>query len=234
MAPKKKAGAPAQSSKVPSARITKADKSAINKARYAANVKASKQIAAVTVEQAKAAGKKIAAGVQTTLLAPGGTSSYQRVAWTDNLDEALFVLICTGHSMREISEMENMPSLPQMLVWLGDEAHPFSKCRARGKELLVPLYEEMAQGIAMNSNLGKIVTEKQVLTKDGDVVDVKETRYVDNVERSKLALQGIQWTLSHLKPKKHGRNPDLTTGGANEQLKGLFDALKAGPVDPVS
>jgi hypothetical protein len=89
----------------------------------------------------------------------------------------------------------------------------------------------MAQHIAMNENKGEIRTEKQVLTKDGDVVDVVETRHVDNVERSKLALQGIQWTLSHLKPRKHGRSPDTSSDKPNEQLEGLFAALKAGPAD---
>lgn len=127
--------------------------------------------------------------------------------------------------------MEGMPPLFQLLRWLGDDTHPFVSCRARAKALLVPLYEEMAQSIAMNSNLGEIVTEKQVVTKDGDIVDVVERRTLDNVERSKLALQGLQWTLGHLMPKKHGRTPDTMGTKPNEQLEGLFAALKAGPVE---
>jgi hypothetical protein len=101
----------------------------------------------------------------------------------------------------------------------------------RAKQSLVPLYEEMAQRIAMSPNLGEIKTEKQVVTKDGDIVDTVETRYVDNVERSKLAVATMQWTLGHLKPKKHGRSPDVSDGAANAQLEGLFAALKAGPTE---
>lgn len=153
------------------------------------------------------------------------------VEWTEVLSEALFALISTGHSMEDISKMEGMPSLYRMLRWLGEDAHPFKELYARAKEALVPMYEELAQRIAMTTNSHELKTFKQVVTKDGDVVDVEETRIVDNVERSKLAVATMQWTLGHLKPRKHGRSPDQTAGTANEQLKGLFDALKAGPVD---
>jgi hypothetical protein len=101
----------------------------------------------------------------------------------------------------------------------------------RAQQQLVPYYEELAKDISMTANSYSIVTKKQVLTRDGDVEDLVEERIVDNVERSKLAVSTLQWTLSHLMPKKHGRTPDQSTGAANEQLKGLIDALKAGPVD---
>ena len=72
-------------------------------------------------------------------------------------------------------------------------------------------------------------TRRQVITKDGDIVWVTEKKTVDNVARSTLALAGLQWSLSHLMPKKHGRQPDGDAGKANAQLEGLFNALKAGP-----
>lgn len=133
--------------------------------------------------------------------------------------------------MAEIAAMDGMPPLYQMLTWLADSTHPFSAVRTRGKEMLVPLYEELAASIAMNPGEAVTKVRKQVVTRDGDIVWVSERRTGDNTERAKLALQGIQWTLSHLKPKKHGRTPEDGGGGPNEQLKGLIDALKAGPVD---
>lgn len=151
--------------------------------------------------------------------------------WTDELADTLFELISTGHGMRQIDAMDGMPSLFTMLKWRQDDAHPFAKLFVRAKEHLVDLYEEEAQLAAVQPETFIQKTRKQVVTRDGDIVWVTENRIVDNVARSALKVQAYQWTLGHLKPKKHGRNPDQSTGGANEQLKGLFDALKAGPVD---
>lgn len=159
----------------------------------------------------------------------GGPGS--KVKWTEELSEALFELIATGHGMQQIAEMEGMPSLFCMLKWRADETHPFCKVYTRAKDYLVTLYEEQAHLAAIQPELFVLKTRKQVVTRDGDIVWVTENRTVDNVARSSLKLQAYQWTLSHLKPKKHGAKPDPSTGSANEQLKGLFDALMAGPVD---
>jgi len=201
-------------------RPNRAEKSIINKAAS----KAATQDVRTKVEGIKQLGVAAANPYIATLIGVP-------VEWTEALGEALFALISTGHGMDDISKMESMPSLYRMLRWLGDDTHPFKDLYARAKESLVPMYEELAQKIAMTGNAHELKTYKQVVTKDGDIVGVEETRIIDNVERSKLAVATMQWTLSHLKPRKHGRNPDQSTGTANEQLKGLFDALKAGPVD---
>lgn len=220
------------------ARIEKrASHSAENKARHAAHIEAAKKLEVEVMDTTKNAGKKAAfkalpnGANPLTQKGPGRPWLEPQVEWTEELGRALFALISTGHGMKEISEMNGMPPLFQMLTWLGESTHPFSEIRARGKELLVPFYEEMAHSIAMNSVQGVVKIRRQVVTRDGDIVWTSERRVSDNTERAKLALQGIQWTLGHLKPKKHGRNPDQSAGTANEQLKGLFDALKAGPVD---
>jgi len=222
MATKKKAtNAPA--SKKPAAKKpakkdggpTRAQKKVINKATKASADAMVRDI----VVQHKEAGR--------TEVPPLPTYS----GWTSELEDALYTLIATGNGMREISKMHGMPPLVQMLRWLSDETHPFSLTYARGKQAVVSLYEEDIQAISLAANIGEIRTEKQVLTKDGDVVDVVETKYVDNVERSKLAVATMQWTLGHLRPRKHGRVPDLSSDKPNEQLEGLFAALKAGPAD---
>jgi hypothetical protein len=199
---------------------TRAEKSAINKA---INASAS-QLARATIEAQKREGRTAAGKSIADIIG-------KPVEWCDPLSVALFALISTGHGMTEIASIDGMPPLYQMLQWLGDEAHPFVSVYTRAKQMLVPLYEEKAQELAMNSNAFELRTEKQVVTKDGDIVDVVETRYVDNVERSRLAVATMQWTLSHLRPRKHGRDPIDPAPGANEQLKGLIDALKAGPVE---
>jgi hypothetical protein len=229
---KKPRGNPLPPGKTHDGRLNRAQKSAANKAVTEFNIAAAKDTQAEVIAATKTAGKQATMGLVTTPAIQqnkGRPWEYARVEWTDQLGNALFTLISTGHSMREIAEIEGMPPVAQMLVWLGEKEHPFVEIRTRAKDLLVPLYEEMAQHLTLNTNKGTITVERQVVTKDGDVVDTVETRYIDNVERSKLALQGIQWTLGHLKPKKHGRSPDNSGEKPNEQLEGLFAALKAGP-----
>lgn len=233
MATKKKATANAPALKKPVRRKdgqpTRAEKSAINKAVRRAEVSSSRAIVETTLREVRQSGQDAVAAYVAS--AEVSKIIGHPVEWNDALGKALFALIATGHGMKEISEMPGMPPLFQMLQWLENDAHPFAVTRARAKELLVPLYEETAHRIGMSSNPLILHTKRQVLNRDGDVVDVFEEREVDNVERSKLAISTLQWTLSHLKPKKHGRNPE-GSAGKNEQLEGLFAALKAGPVEP--
>lgn len=229
MAPKKKAAAasapasrkkpaPLAPGKTHDGRPNRAEKRLVNKATKVAATELVNDIRVTIKDVGK---EKVAEG--PVLPAYNG--------WTVEVEKALYDLVGTGHSMREISAMQGMPRLIDMLTWLTDDTHPFSKIYMRAKQAVVALYEEEIQRIGMNAQRAKLRTERQQLTKDGDLVDTVETRYIDNVERSKLAVATLQWTLGHLKPKKHGRNPDQSTGSANEQLKGLFDALKAGPAD---
>lgn len=197
---------------------TRATKSAANKAAYATNK-------AVAIKQAQSTVESIRA--------IAGNKKFGRppVPWSEELGDMLFELIATGHSMDMIGSMDDMPSVFNMLKWRQDETHPFHSLFSRAKQQLVDLYEERAQLAALLPQEFTIKTRKQVVTRDGDIVWVTERKVVDNTARSALQLQAYQWTLSHLKPKKHGRNPDPSTGTANEQLKGLFDALKAGPAE---
>lgn len=219
MATKKKATADAPALKKPVRRMdgqpTRAEKRIVNKAVKAAST--------IQVKELVAAHK--ATGVE----AVGSIEAYS--GWTAELGPAMYKLIATGHGMREIAKIHGMPPLVHMLTWLTEGAHPFADIYARAKQAVVALYEEDIQSIGVTSNPLSIVTKKQVLTRDGDIEDIVEERVVDNVERSKLAAATLQWTLSHLRPKKHGRNPE-GSAGKNEQLEGLFAALKAGPSEP--
>lgn len=129
--------------------------------------------------------------------------------------------------MDKISRRPGMPELKTMIAWLGDPDHPFGKTYMDAKALLVPLYEERAQDAALDATRSEIVTTRYS-DKDGES---REVRIVDNVERAKLIVAAYQWTLSHLKPKKHGRNADPESGRPNDQLKALFDSLKQGPAE---
>lgn len=236
MAPKKKAAPSAPASSKPVLKHdgtpTRRAKKEVNKAVFAetkaqtnALLNAAKNKAKKDVE-ARTAERPV---VLIPAKATGRPRDYAQIEWSNELGEDLYVLMSTGHSMEATSKVDGMPSLFQMIRWLADKSHPFNEIRARALENLVPYYEELAKDIALTNNNAEIKTRKQVVTKDGDIVWVTEKRYVDNVERSKLAVQTLQWTLGHLMPKKHGRNPDLTGEKPNAQLEGLFAALKAGP-----
>jgi hypothetical protein len=149
------------------------------------------------------------------------------IAYTDELDVALFELVSTGVSLDDIGMMPNMPNVSKLLSWIHDKDHPFSARYMRAKSVLVTLYEERAQQAALKP----LLTELTV-TKNSDQYGAStETRIIDNVARSTLIFNAYQWSLSHMLPKKHGKNAEPPSGGHNEQLEALFAALKSGPVD---
>jgi hypothetical protein len=151
--------------------------------------------------------------------------------YTGELGELMAAMVADGLTLDQMDELPKLPPRRVVLRWLTDDQHPFYKLYYEAKKMLVPLYEERAQTVAATPLAGTIRTKRQILDRDGDVVDVEEERVSDNVERSKLIVATLQWSLSHLAPKKHGRIPDLTNTGPNEQLEGLFAALKSGPAD---
>lgn len=198
---------------------TRAEKKELNKAEYAVTAKA---LRAEIVDQRMAEAHRILGHAKCI----DGSNEY-----TDELGDVLEELIATGHSMDSISRLPGMPSIYFILKWVSNNTHPFAARYARAKQMLVTLYEERALLAAVQPETFTIITKRQALNKDGDIADLVEERIVDNTARSALKMQGYQWTLSHLKPKKHGRNPDQGVDGPNAQLEGLFAALKAGPAE---
>ena len=207
---------------------------AANKAKYAADMHEGKQLAASILTNVKAQGVKAAAKVKRPKLPPviaktGRPPIHPPFAWSDELGQQLFMLVSTGHSMQEIAAMDDMPSLFDMLKWSANTQHPFARIRAQAKELLVLHFEEQARMIAQTPSIGVVRVTRQVIDRDGNKRTLRETRESDNVERAKLAVQGLQWTLGHLMPKKHGPKATDVNTDPNEQLEGLFAALHAGP-----
>lgn len=149
--------------------------------------------------------------------------------WSDELGAQLFELFATGRGLDQVSQIEGMPGLGVMVRWLADVKHPFTIIHTRAKALLVSLFEDRALAVALQTNEAVTETERQTLTKDGEIVDLKERRVSDNVPRSALAFAAYQWALSHLQPKKHGKQAQPDTDKPNEQLEALYQSLKAGP-----
>ena len=165
-------------------------------------------------------------------LAPGRQrhSPVRDIPYTDELDEKLFILLSVGTSLDTIASLEGMPELYVLLGWLAKSTHRLNSTYARARQLVIPLYEDRALELALNTTPGVVKTKRQALTKDGEVVTLEEERTDDAVERARLGLSAYQWVLGWMVPKKHGKQPDVNPNGKNEQLESLFAALKSGPV----
>ena len=225
-------GAPASAGLVRQKKLTRKEKSAANKARYAEvratscqEVREQRESRLETWPRKQYNASDVYRGWS------GGKSKSFEPPYTKELDAQLFDLISVGTSLDTIVALEGMPDLPVLLRWLADERHPLYKTNSRARALLPQLWEDRALQIALNPAVGVVKTKRQVLDKFGGVVDVEDVREGDNVERAKLAMSAYTWALGWMTPKKHGRQADPSANQPNDQLKALFDSLKSGPAE---
>ena len=231
MATSKRKGAPASTGVRHNGELTRKVKSVANKALYA-------EVANTVCESVRRQRKICEQKVDITdwprkpSYGWGGARVPHTVTpYTNKLDRQLFRLFSTGASLDTVSDLEGLPDLCELLEWLADETHQFSRTFSRARQLVIPLYEDRARDLALNPSIGVTKTTRQVLNKNGDIVTVKETREADSVERAKLGMSAYQWALGWMLPKKHGRQADPTANQPNDQLKALFDSLKSGPAE---
>jgi hypothetical protein len=83
---------------------------------------------------------------------------------------------------------------------------PFAERYARARELQCEARADMIIEESRKCRMGEIVTEKS----DGN----REVKTVDCVERSRLAVDAMKWTLAKLHPKRYGDK--LAIGGAED------------------
>ena len=124
------------------------------------------------------------------------------------------------------SQYARFPDEYQLWKGIGDEQSKISQAYARGKQIAVARYEEEIEAIASTPILGTVRTKGQRVTKDGDVIDVEETRESDMLGHRALLIDTHKWTLAHLRPRKHGQKPDEGGNKRNDQLEALFQSLK--------
>ena len=149
--------------------------------------------------------------------------------WTKSIEEKFEREVTLGTPVKEIGRMSDMPNEYSLWTWIAKEDHPCASAYARGKQKRVANLEEELE-IESNANrTGVVTTKKEVVTGDGDVIEVEESRQYDNTERSKIRIDAIKWTLAHTRPKKHGRQPELPADKGNTQLDSLFKSLMSGP-----
>lgn len=148
--------------------------------------------------------------------------------YTDELGECIGKLIASRVSIEKIAMLDGMPSSTTMFGWIANSKHPFAAVYACNKEICVASMEEEIEDVAQNTEVGETVVEKDVMTKFG-MERMVEIRRGDMVQHRQLKINTLQWTLAHLRPRKHGRQAANDGDKPNNQLDALFDALKSGP-----
>lgn len=142
--------------------------------------------------------------------------------YNDELGAALADRVADGMTLDQIASLPNTPPGRVLRRWIMTDGHPFRVLYYEAKKLMVPLYEERAQDAALQPLLGKKRKKKQQFNvAAGKIVNLEDEEEFDNVERARLIVNTYQWSLSHLEPKKHGRNiiPDADNGALRDLLQ---------------
>jgi hypothetical protein len=147
----------------------------------------------------------------------------------EEYDEVLAKRICMMFatdpemSLSGLNADPTMPTVWTFYEWL-DSHSDLYKNYTRAREIQADVQAEALKDTAANALRGVTTTRRQVVTKDGDVIDLEEERVQDNVERAKLMVTTQQWLLSKIRPKKYGAQPlELEN---NDSLKDLLGAFR--------
>jgi hypothetical protein len=100
--------------------------------------------------------------------------------------------------MRAEPEFSETPGLTTIYKWMAENPE-FAKDSGRARLLSADTYVDAALNEAHTHRLGTVETERE--TKDGTF---KESKVIDNVERSKLIVQALFKRAGQLDPKKYG------------------------------
>lgn len=147
----------------------------------------------------------------TEIKGPGRPSSYT---------EALALLICNqlsdGKSLREICNVDGMPSEATVRGWALDNVNGFYSHYARARELQAERFAEEIVQIADNA-AADVVGEDE----NGNPIANHEF-----MARAKLRVDTRKWVLSKILPKKYGESTTIKGDKDNPlTLQALSSAL---------
>lgn len=136
------------------------------------------------------------------------------IFWTEKRKKKAFDLIinemCEGKSLASIirdHDRQTVPAFSVFLEWCADDVLLANKY-THAIKVRADLYFEQINDIAQTQIMGQIVTE----TKEGRKVVKREVKTVDNVARSKLIVDNLQWTVARMAPKKYGNKMEHNGG----------------------
>ena len=132
---------------------------------------------------------------------PGRPTDY-----SEEIAVKILVEVALGKSMRKIAEMEGMPAMSTIFLWLRNH-EDFSEQYARAKEEAADLLVDEMLDIADDATNDWM----EKYGKDGEMIG-----YMINGEfvgRSKLRIETRKWLAMKLKPKRYGDKLNVEQGG---------------------
>ncbi|WP_186194461.1 terminase small subunit protein [Burkholderia gladioli] len=127
--------------------------------------------------------------------------------FTKALAETICEHLASGLSLRQIEEIEGMPTKTTILRWLGDDRYTeFRDQYARARDMQA---EGMADEILEIADDGRN-DWMEVQSRDGEHIGWKVNG--EAVQRSRLRIDARKWLLSKLLPKKYGNTPPDANG----------------------
>jgi Bacteriophage Sf6, terminase small subunit-like len=228
MATAKKRGAPA-SAPVRQKKLTRKEKSAINKAVYAA-----KQAAAKAERQARFVDRHKSRIVLAKELRPNPANpkvvhpddGRKPTAYTKELGDRICYMFSTDPEM-SLLRMNADPTLPTVgsfYGWLRDNedlAKMYHNAREMQQDLKAAEMEEWTK----TPLVGTIRTVRTGVDFKGKPIESEEVREIDNVDRARLMVETRKWILAKERPKKYGLQPiDVADNGPLQELLAQFRA----------
>ncbi|WP_333676760.1 terminase small subunit protein [Dyella sp.] len=139
--------------------------------------------------------------------------------YSDKMVAAICGWIIQGYTLRQISELPNMPDKSTIIRWLGDH-EDFRDQYARAREIQAMLMEDEILEIAEDSRNDWVEREG----KDG------KTELVFNdelVKRARLRIDARKWLMGKMAPKRYGERVAVTgkDGGAVKHEHAIASVL---------
>lgn len=128
----------------------------------------------------------------------GRPTTYNQV-----LGDEICARLAEGRSMNSVCEDNDMPHAGQVYRWMSmfpDFRDKYYAC----VEVRATALSELMVHEAINSNDVEVVTVRE--TEKGIL---RETKYMDNVQRSDSIIRTLQWQLARMAPKRFGEKVEL-------------------------
>jgi hypothetical protein len=131
--------------------------------------------------------------------------------YTEELGQAICDRIAAGGLLHVICDEPNMPSYTTVLGWLRDHgpiANPdFARMYADSVERRAEYNLDRLMQIAETPQITETIVEREVLTKDGDIVVLREVRRGDSIPARALTIDAMKWSISKQGWRKYGTKP---------------------------
>lgn len=175
------------------------------------------------VKPSKGVNTKIAASSKVPAKAKRAPGK-PKFEYTEELAVSICDQIATGGLLHKICEQPGMPSHTTVLGWLREDtpiANPiFSRMYAEAVERRTEYNHDRLLEIASTPAITEVIVEREVLTRDGQIVLLREVRRSDSISARSLQIDAMKWSISKQGWKKYGVKPGGETGDtdSNNQI----------------